>query len=213
MIQIETFVFNPFQENTYVVSASNKECIILDPGCYFEQEQKQLADFIESNQLKPKYIVHTHGHIDHALGTNFLKEKYNIQGVMHEDDLEVYRRISDFGMNIGFEVDQPSEPEEFVEEGDTLELGEDVFHIYHVPGHSPGSIALHCKDQQKVFVGDVLFKLGIGRTDLFGGDHYTLIESIQNKLLTLDGNTVVYPGHGETTTISSEKQENPLLNY
>ena len=213
MLKIKTFVFNPFQENTYLVYDESNQCIILDPGCYFEQEQQELANFIQKNNLKPKYLIHTHGHIDHALGADFIKEKYQVESVMHKDDLEVFRRISDFGMNIGLEVNQPTDPDKFVTEGETLKFGNSVFNIYHVPGHSPGSIALHNKAEKIVFSGDVLFKMGIGRTDLFGGDHITLIESIQNKLLSLDDDTVVYPGHGETTIIKDEKNENPLLNY
>lgn len=213
MIQIKTFVFNPFQENTYLVSDESNQCIIIDPGCYFEQEQDEIVDFIANNKLEPKYIIHTHGHIDHALGTDFIKEKYQIKGVMHKQDMEVYRRIADFGLNIGLETKQPSDPELFVNEGDTIEFGNTAFDVFHVPGHSQGSIALHNKKEKTLFPGDVLFKLGIGRTDLFGGDHATLIECIRDKLLTLDGDTVVYPGHGETTTIKEEKNNNPLLNY
>ena len=212
MIQIKTFVFNPFQENTYLVSDESKQCIILDPGCYFEQEQEEIVDYINNNNLEPKYVVHTHGHIDHALGTDFIKEKYQIKAVMHKDDMEVYHRIADFGMNIGLEVKQPADPELFVKEGETIAFGNTVFDVLHVPGHSQGSIALHNKNEKIVFAGDVLFKMGIGRTDLFGGDHATLIENIRNKLLTLDGDTVVYPGHGEATTIKEEKKSNPLLN-
>lgn len=213
MNQIKTFVFNPFQENTYLVSDESKQCIIIDPGCYFEQEQEEIVDFIKRNKLDPKYIIHTHGHIDHALGTDFIKEKFQVEAAMHREDLEVFWRIADFGMNLGLEIKQPSEPEKFIAEGDTIELGNTTFDILHVPGHSRGSIALHSKEEKTVFVGDVLFKLGIGRTDLFGGDHATLIESIRNKLLTLNEETVVYPGHGETTTIKEEKNNNPLLNY
>jgi len=213
MIQTKTFVFNPFQENTYLVSDDSKQCIIIDPGCYFEQEQDELVDFITKNKLEPKYVVHTHGHIDHALGTDFIKERYQIKAVIHKEDMEVYRRIADFGMNIGLEIKQPSEPELFVDEGEKIAFGNTAFDVFHVPGHSLGSIALHNEKEKILFSGDVLFKMGIGRTDLFGGDHATLIESIGNKLLTLDGDTVVYPGHGETTTIKYEKNNNTLLNY
>jgi len=213
MIQIKTFVFNPFQENTYLVSDDSKECIILDPGCYFEQEQDEIVDYIDKNKFKPKYVIHTHGHIDHALGTDFIKEKYQIKAVIHKEDMEVYRRIADFGMNIGLEVIQPGDPEMYVTENKKIAFGNTVFDVFHVPGHSQGSIALYNKNEKVVFAGDVLFKMGIGRTDLFGGDHDTLIESIRSKLLTLDGDTVVYPGHGEPTTIKKEKLNNPLLNY
>jgi glyoxylase-like metal-dependent hydrolase (beta-lactamase superfamily II) len=211
MIQIKTFVFNPFQENTYVVYDHTRECIILDPGCYFDEEKDKLTHFITENNLKPKYIVHTHGHIDHAIGTNFLKEEYGIQAVMHSDDLELLRRNSEFGASIGIEVDQPSDPEIFISENEEISFGDTQFKVLHAPGHSPGSIVLHNPGEKLLFSGDVLFRRGIGRSDLMGGDHITLIESIQNKLLVLDEDTKVYAGHGEPTTIGEEKRENPLL--
>ena len=211
MLKIETFVFNPFQENTYVVSDDTKECIILDPGCYFDEEKQKLTGYIAENELKPKYIVHTHGHIDHAIGTNFLKEKYSIQAIMHEDDLELLRRNSEFGESIGIEIDQPSDPEIFISEEETISFGNTDFKVIHAPGHSPGSIVLLNESEKILFSGDVLFRRGIGRTDLTGGDHITLIESIEEKLLVLDKDVEVYPGHGEKTTIGEEKNENPLL--
>ena len=212
MIQVKAFVFNPFQENTYVVYNESRECLIFDPGCYFKEEQQKLVQFISEHHLKPAYIIHTHGHVDHALGVNFLKHHFTIEALMHADDLEVLRKSSDFGESIGIEVDQPSDPERFIQEGETIQLGDTEFDVLHVPGHSPGSVALLNKDDQMVFVGDVLFKQGIGRTDLMGGDFDTLIESIRNKLLVLDDNVVVYPGHGEPTTIGEEKRENPFVN-
>jgi glyoxylase-like metal-dependent hydrolase (beta-lactamase superfamily II) len=210
-MKIETFVFNPFQENTFVVSDETGECIIIDPGCYFEEEQSRLTGYIGNNKLKPKYVVHTHGHIDHAIGANFLKKEYGIKALMHKGDLELLRRNSEFGRSIGIEIDQPSDPEIYVEEHDVIEFGDTTFKVLHAPGHSPGSIVLHNPDEKLIFAGDVLFRRGIGRTDLMGGDHYTLIESIEQKLLTLDPETKVYSGHGEPTTVGEEKNENPLL--
>ena len=211
MIHIKTFVFNPFQENTYVVSDDTKECIIIDPGCYFNEEKSALTNYVKENGLIPKYIVHTHGHVDHAIGVNFLKKEYDIQAIMHQDDLQLLRRNSEFGESIGIQVEQPSDPEIFIAENETINFGNTSFTVYHAPGHSPGSIVLYNDDEKILFSGDVLFRRGIGRTDLMGGDHFTLIESIQNKLLTLDENTMVYAGHGEVTTIGEEKRENPLL--
>ncbi len=210
-MKIETFVFNPFQENTFVVSDETGECIIIDPGCYFKDEQKRLTGYIRDHQLKPKYIVHTHGHIDHAIGSNFLKKEYGIKAIMHEDDLELLRRNSEFGKSIGIEIEQPSDPEIFINENETVEMGNTKFKVLHAPGHSPGSIVLYNKKEKLLFAGDVLFRRGIGRTDLTGGSHITLIESIETKLLTLDPDTKVYSGHGEPTTIGEEKNENPLL--
>lgn len=211
MIQVKTFVFNPFQENTHLIYDDTQKCIILDPGCYFSEEQGKITKFIADRNLHPEYIVHTHGHIDHALGTNFIKDHYHIQSVMHRDDLEILRRTKEFGQMIGVEVDQPRDPDIFIKEGENVHFGNTSLNVLHVPGHSPGSIALYSEADNKVFVGDALFKRSIGRTDLTGGDYITLIESIKNKLLTLKDDTVVYSGHGEITSIGEERAENPLL--
>ena len=211
MIEIKTFVFNPFQENTYLVSDSSGKCILIDPGCHFEEEQQQLVSYIKNQQLTPELIVQTHGHIDHVLGINFLKDYYQIPALMHPDDLTVLRSSKDFGKMVGLDIEQPSDPEKHTDDNETLEFGESRFQILHVPGHSPGSTALYHQQEGIVFSGDVLFRRGIGRTDLLGGDYTTLVESIQNKLFTLPDETIVYPGHGESTTIGDEKKHNPVL--
>ncbi|MFW6103680.1 MAG: MBL fold metallo-hydrolase [Bacteroidota bacterium] len=211
MIQVKTYAFNPFQENTYVIYDETQKCIILDPGCYFSEEQKELTDFIAENGLQPEYIVHSHGHVDHILGSDYLRNYYNIQAIMHKDDLEVLRKSKDFGEMTGIEIDQPKDPEIFIKEGEKISFGNTSFDVLHLPGHSPGSIGLYNEKEQVIFAGDVLFRRGIGRTDLIGGDHATLIRNIKDKLLSLNDDTVVYPGHGDTTTIKEEKAENPLL--
>ncbi|MBS3772288.1 MAG: MBL fold metallo-hydrolase [Bacteroidales bacterium] len=211
MIQVKTYAFNPFQENTYLIYDETQKCIILDPGCYFAEEQKELTDFIAENGLQPEYIVHSHGHVDHILGSDYLRNYYNIQSIMHKDDLEVLRKSKDFGEMIGIEIDQPTDPEIFIKEGEKISFGNTSFDVLHLPGHSPGSIGLYNEKEQVIFAGDVLFRRGIGRTDLMGGDHATLIRNIKDKLLSLNDDTVVYPGHGDTTTIKEEKAENPLL--
>ncbi len=211
MIQVKTYAFNPFQENTYVIYDETQKCIILDPGCYFSEEQKELTDFIAENGLQPEYIVHSHGHVDHILGSNYLRNYYNIQSIMHKDDLEVLRKSKDFGEMIGIEIDQPTDPEILIKEGEEISFGNTSFDVLHLPGHSPGSIGLYNEKEQVIFAGDVLFRRGIGRTDLMGGDHATLIRNIKDKLLSMNDDTVVYPGHGDTTTIKEEKAENPLL--
>lgn len=211
MINIKTYVFNPFQENTYLVSDQTREAIIIDPGCYFKEEIDKLNDYVNTNGLIIKYIICTHGHIDHALGMNVVRDTYKAKTILHKGDLEILNRIKDFGATVGIDVDPPREPDCFIEEGEQLQFGNTVLDILHVPGHSPGSIALVNKEENIVFSGDVLFRRGIGRTDLTGGDHMTLIESINEKLLTLSDDMVVYPGHGETTTVKEEREENPLL--
>lgn len=211
MIQVKTYAFNPFQENTYLIYDETNSCIILDPGCYFAEEQEELTDFIANNSLVPEFIVHSHGHVDHILGTNFLRDHYNIEAVMHKDDLEILRRSKDFGEMIGIEIDQPRDPEIFIKEGEQIIFGNTAFDILHLPGHSQGSIGLYNKEAQIIFAGDVLFRRGIGRTDLMGGDHSTLLNNIKSKLFALDDNTTVYPGHGEPTTIKEEKTQNSML--
>jgi glyoxylase-like metal-dependent hydrolase (beta-lactamase superfamily II) len=211
MIQIETFIFNPFQENTYLVSDDTGACILIDPGCHFENERRQLKDYIEKHRLQPQLIVHTHGHIDHVLGINFIKEAYGIKAVMHPDDLSVLRSSKDFGRMVGLEIDQPGDPELHVFDDEQVKFGNTSLEVFHVPGHSPGSIALYHQDRGILFPGDVLFRRGIGRTDLMGGDYSTLVRSIKERLFTLPEATTVYPGHGEPTTIGEEKRENPVL--
>jgi len=211
MITIQTFVFNPFQENTYLVADASNQCIVIDPGCHFDEERQQLVSYIKDKQLKPQLIVQTHGHIDHVLGINFLKEYYRIQALMHPADLNVLRSSKDFGRMVGLEIQQPSDPEQHTGDHETLEFGETRFQVLHVPGHSPGSIALYNPEQGILFSGDVLFRRGIGRTDLMDGNYNTLVESIQDKLFALPDETTVYPGHGEPTTIGEEKKQNPVL--
>lgn len=212
MIQVKTFVFNPFSENTYVIYDDTRQAIILDPGCYFPEEQHTITRFIADNKLKPQYIANTHGHIDHILGMNFLKSHYGIPVIMHPEDLGILKSGRAFGNMLGIQTEEPEEPDRWIKASEKLEFGHDFFHVYHVPGHSPGSIALYNENHNLVFAGDVLFKRAIGRTDLPGGNHQQLINSIKDQLLKLNNDTMVYPGHGETTTIGEEKDENPFLN-
>jgi glyoxylase-like metal-dependent hydrolase (beta-lactamase superfamily II) len=211
MIHIKTFVFNPFQENTYLVYDETNQCLLIDPGCHFEEEQQVLTRFIREKNLTPQYIIHTHGHIDHVLGINYLKQTFQLKAAMHPSDLEVLRQSKEFGRMVGLDIEQPVDPDIFLEDNQALELGNTSFTVLHVPGHSPGSIALYHPHEGVVFSGDALFRRGIGRTDLMGGDYMTLVQSIQNKLFTLPEQTLIYPGHGETTTIGEEKKENPVL--
>lgn len=211
MTDIQTFIYNPFQENTYLIADSSGECIVIDPGCHFESEKQQLASYITDNKLKPQFIVLTHGHMDHVLGANFLRQKFQIQVMMHAKDLNVLRSSQDFGRMVGLEIEQPADPERYTSDQQILECGKTAFTVFHVPGHSPGSIALYNQNEGILFSGDVLFKRGIGRTDLMGGSYDKLVQSIQNKLFILPDQTIVYPGHGETTTIGEEKRQNPVL--
>ena len=211
MIRINSFAFNDFQINTYVLFNDNNECIIIDPGCYYESEKEQLKSFITKNKLNPILLLNTHGHIDHILGNAYVKATYNIPIAAHADDEFLINSSRDHGTVFGLNA-EPSPPiDKYVDESESIKFGNEELKVLHVPGHSPGSVAVFNKSSNLIIVGDVLFNGSIGRTDLPGGDYNTLINSIKTKLFTLDDKMVVHPGHGPSTTITIEKQTNPFL--
>ncbi|MBT3571059.1 MAG: MBL fold metallo-hydrolase, partial [Flavobacteriales bacterium] len=211
-MKIKSFTFNPFQENTYVVYDDTKECIIIDPGCYTDKERDELRRFITSEGLKPVKLINTHCHIDHVLGNKFTSELWDLELYMHKEDLPLLENAGNIGKMYGFEDYEGSPyPKHFLAQDDTLTFGESSFKILFTPGHAPGHICLYSKENNLLIAGDVLFNRSIGRTDLPGGDYNTLIKSIKTKLLPLDENTIVYCGHGPSTSIGKEKMSNPFL--
>jgi hydroxyacylglutathione hydrolase len=211
MIRIKVFVFNAFQENTYILSDETKQCIIFDPGCNDQKEKKELTDYIENEQIIPKATINTHGHIDHVLGCKFIIEKYKTPYYAHRDEIAVIEKAKEMGVFFGIEVDQPPTPDFFLSDGQIFAFGNSTLLISHVPGHSPGSITFYSRDDSFVLTGDVLFSGSIGRTDLPGGDFNTLIKGIKSKLLVLPRDVIVYPGHGPNTTIGNEMDSNPFF--
>ena len=211
MLQIRSFVFNPFSENTYVVYNDHKNAFIIDPGNFTTEETRLLQNFIEENGLKIQNILLTHAHIDHVLGLQTVYNLYNVPVLLHETEKEILDRNPMDANRFGFFF-KPFEGEiQFLKENEVLKLDEDEFKILHVPGHSPGHIAFHNEAQKFVVSGDVLFEGSIGRTDLYKGNHEQLLESIRTKLFILDGDTKVYNGHGNPTTIGFEKDYNPFF--
>ena len=171
---IAAFCFNPFQENTYVISAANKECWILDPGCYTLQDQKTLVGYIEKNGLKPVKLLNTHCHLDHIYGNKFVSDEYQLELGIHEKELPMLQRADVAARMYGAKIPEKCEPGYFINEGEQLVLDGAVFDILFTPGHSPGSICFSNKGEKYAIVGDVLFQGSIGRTDLPGGDYATL---------------------------------------
>jgi len=212
MITIKTFIFNDFQENTYILFDETNECIIVDPGRNSSLEKKELDDYIDEIKLTPKVVLNTHGHIDHVLGCKYIKEKYNIPFIAHKDELDLIKATLDYGLMFGIKADQPPLPDRFIDENENFVFGNTSLKIFHIPGHSPGSIALYSADDKMILTGDVLFRGSIGRTDLPGGNFNLLISGIKSKLLTLPGDTIAFPGHGPYTTINDELRNNPFLN-
>jgi len=211
MLTVKCFTFNPVQENTYIIYNENNLCCVIDPGCYFDDERKELLDFITRYKLTPKFLLNTHCHLDHVFGNAFIFDQFATVLHIHELEKQVlaFAPVSAHQWNLPF--DNYNHEFILVREGDTISLDDDSLRALYTPGHSPGHISFYCQEQQFVICGDVLFNMSIGRTDLPGGDYNTLIESIRRKLFVLPDEVAVYPGHGEPTTIGFEKKHNPFL--
>lgn len=209
MIQIQAFTFNPFSENTYVVYDETGSGVIIDPGCYEPEERTELTKFIESNNIKIKYLLNTHCHIDHVLGNDFVKEKYKVPFLIHAKEESVLKAVKAYAPSYGFAMYHEAIPDQFINEGEEILFGSTKLSILFLPGHAPGHVGFYHSESKSLFSGDVLFERSIGRTDLPGGDHKTLIESIRKKVFTLPNEVVVYPGHGNPTTVGEEKVSNP----
>jgi len=211
MLQIKSFIFSPIQENTYILYNQQQECIIIDPGCYFDDEKEILKTFIDQQQLKPVYLLNTHCHLDHVFGNKYIHDTYQLTLHLHEKEKQVLEFAPTSGLMYNMPFTNYSGDFILLKEGDKVLLGEDELQVIEAPGHSPGSICFYCKKQNFVIGGDVLFQRSIGRTDLPGGNHETLLDSIRTKLFVLPDETVVYSGHGATTTIGEEKMYNPYF--
>ncbi|HTB51660.1 MAG TPA: MBL fold metallo-hydrolase [Ferruginibacter sp.] len=212
MLQIQSFIFSPIQENTYILYNELKECIIIDPGSYFDEEKDAMKTFIQQKQLVPKMLLNTHSHLDHVFGNKFIAETYGLTLQLHEKEKAVLEFAPVSGLKYNMPFDNYTGELVFIKEGDIIVLGTDKLEIFDTPGHSPGHIIFYCRKQNFIISGDVLFQRSVGRTDLPGGDHQTLLNSITNKLLVLPDETKVYSGHGPVTTIGEEKKHNPFLN-
>jgi hydroxyacylglutathione hydrolase len=208
---VHTLTFNPFQENTYVLADSTGECIIIDPGCYGNEEQKRLSSFIHDHGLRPVRLLNTHAHLDHMLGNGFVHRTWQLLPELHALDLELLRAAPLYGDVWGIRAEPSPDPVRFLEEGEVVRFGNSSLEVLFVPGHCPGHIAFYDPKEGILIGGDVLFQGSIGRTDLPGGDLDTLLDSIRKKLFALPDGTVVYPGHGPATTIGEERAGNPFL--
>ena len=211
MLKIRQFTFNPVQENTYVIFNNKGACVIIDPGCYFENEYKELTDFIDTNKLLPKCLLNTHCHLDHIFGNRFVAEQYQLKLQMHPKEKKLFDYAPTSGEMWGLPFKNYEGEIIYINEGNKIVMDDDELDIFFTPGHSPGSISFYNKEAKFVVSGDVLFRSGIGRTDLPGGDFDKLVSSIRTKIFTLPEDVVVYSGHGPDTTIGEEMHSNPFL--
>jgi len=212
MITVKTFVFNIFSENTYLLYDETKEAVLIDCGCMYATEEKMLAEFISQHNLQLKRLLCTHLHFDHVLGNNFVYQTYGIKPEAHRKDVKVLPSIKEQTKSMKVHL-----PMSFIEVNDYL-VGNDVIRFGKselvtmlVPGHSPGSLVFYSQKDGIIVVGDALFQGSIGRTDLWGGNHDMLVAAIKDKILHLPDETIVYPGHGPSTTVIQEKLHNPFL--
>lgn len=211
MLNVKIFTFNPLQENTYLLYNEQKDCAIIDPGCYFQEERDELVSFLQTNDLKPRILLNTHCHLDHVFGNKFIHEEYGLELHLHPGEVPVLERAPASGLMWNVPFDNYVGPFHFLEESNPVMLGEDFLEVMLLPGHSPASVGFYARAQGFIISGDVLFHESVGRTDLPGGNPRLLQQSIQEKLYTLPEDTIVYSGHGMPTTIGHEKRNNPYV--
>lgn len=211
-MEIRTLVFSPFDENTYVIhDPETLEAAVIDPGCYNPAEEMELEEYITASGLIVKYLINTHCHLDHIFGNNFVKRTWNPEYLVPEKDLILLEGGPQIARQFGLEMPPVDKPDGFYDESTIFRLGNLEIKPLFTPGHSPGEFCLYIEKEGVLIAGDVLFNGSVGRTDLGYGDHDLLINSIRTKLLVLPDETVVYPGHGDPTTIGREKVHNPFL--
>ncbi|MFH0759464.1 MAG: MBL fold metallo-hydrolase [Bacteroidota bacterium] len=211
MIHTEAIVFNAFQVNTYLVWDETGACLVVDPAFYSKEEQHALESLLSVKGLYVAGQINTHCHVDHVLGVHHMKSEYKCAFRAHHEESKVTANVPLMGDLFGWSVEPINGIDEFIEDNQLIPVGNHSLQAIHVPGHSMGSLAFYSRDGGFVITGDALFRGSIGRTDLPGGDYNTLINSINNRLLVLPPETVVFPGHGPSSTIGEETGSNPFL--
>ena len=213
-LKIKSFEFNAFQENTFVVSDTERNAIVIDPGCYSREEEQELAAYIKQEQLNIVALLNTHAHIDHVLGNAFIKENYGVAYYLHQEDITTLNAVQQYASLYGFEGYRLSpEPDFLMEDQSELVFGSMRIKVLHTPGHCPGHVVFYFESEGIVINGDVLFNGSFGRTDLPGGNLETLKTSIFKTMFTMPDNTLVYCGHGPSTTIKNERLSNYIHQF
>jgi glyoxylase-like metal-dependent hydrolase (beta-lactamase superfamily II) len=205
MLQVQRFTFNQLAVQTYLVYDETKDCVIVDPGCSRAEEEEELTKFIAEQGLGVTLAINTHGHVDHVIGNAYVKRVYGAPLAIHPQEVSVLQQSPKYALLYGIPPYEPTEVDLFLEAGDKVRVGKDYLQVLHLPGHSPGHIALYSPTSRFCLVGDVLCKSFLGRTDLPGGDRATLLRSIYGQLFLLDEQVILYPGHGPETTIELTK--------
>lgn len=212
-MKISRFAMNPFGLNCYILwSGPGGECIVIDPGMMTASEQEMITSFIEENKLTLKHLLLTHCHVDHIFSARWLATRYGVEVEAGAKEEVIAKSLPLQAARFGLKIEsEPLVIDRILAEGDVIDFAGEKIHVLETPGHSPGSLSFYCPDSSVVFTGDAVFQGSIGRTDLPGGSFSVLIDSIKTKILTLPPDTVIAPGHGDTTTVADEKVYNPYL--
>ena len=211
-MELRQFIFNPVGVNCYLLWDESKEAVLIDAATLFPEEKEELKSFIACAGLQIKHHLNTHLHFDHIFGNPFIEEAFGIKSEANDSDWSWAESISERVARFGLRYNEKIPPlGKVLRDGDTITFGNSTIKAIHVPGHSPGSLAYYIEEEKMLFSGDALFRGSIGRTDFPDADYATLAESIRKKLFTLPDDTIVYPGHSESTTIGFEKQYNRYL--
>lgn len=215
MLKIKQFPVNPIEENCYVIYDETSEACIIDCGCFTQKDWNNIYDYITSNNLKVVHLLNTHAHFDHILGEGYVYRDLQLRPKGSEADSNLYieldKQLAMFMLPTNLGVPPLPPMEGYLKEGDTISFGTHSLTVYETPGHTPGGLCFYCEEEKVVFVGDTLFQMSVGRTDLPGGNHEQLLESISGKILTLPSETKIYTGHGPSTTVDFETKHNPFL--
>ncbi|MEX0821112.1 MAG: MBL fold metallo-hydrolase [Rhodothermales bacterium] len=209
-MNIQRFTCNPFQTNSFVCHDGG-EAVLVDPSCSTDEEIERVERYIDERELSMRHLLLTHAHIDHIFGCSHFAKRYGMGFKMHREDRKLLAAAGEQARMFGVSIEEPPEPEGFLQEGDEVAFGDVVLDVLYTPGHSPGSISFFDAASKQVLSGDVLFQGSIGRTDLWRGSMPELMQSIFQKLVPLGDEVVVHPGHGPVTTIGRERASNPFL--
>ena len=210
-MDIKTFHFNPIMVNTYILSDETGEAVIVDPGNCQSYEDAQIRDYVASKNLKIKYIINTHPHIDHIAGNPWCVSEYHPELLMHEAGMPIYNKAFAYAVAFGLEIEKMPDPDRFLKEGDVVTFGNQQLSVSYTPGHCDGSICLYSADNKVIITGDLIFEQCVGRSDLASGNEALLQQSIREKILTLDDDVTILSGHGGPTTVGRERRSNPFL--
>lgn len=210
-MKIATFIFNPIQENTYLIWDDTLECAIVDAGMHDAREEAALDNFIREHGLRPVVAVNTHGHFDHVLGVQHLRRRYGIPFALSGKDRYLLETAAASGTVFGIPTADMPPVDIDLDTTEEVRFGETSLRILRTPGHTPGGVSFYHEASQTLFTGDTLFRESIGRTDLPGGDYSWIMRSILERILPLGDEVIVRPGHGEETTIGHESIYNPFV--